>query len=117
MTVAAEACPMMPWASMTGHISVATMLCRDDMPASVHHYRCLPGRDMGELGARVGMDGWTMVAAISAPNCWMTCCLGGRMINCYLDLCLPPLASPSGDMVIDHWSQSFKLIWSNLDDW
>ena len=69
MTVAAEACPMMPWASMTGH-SVATMLCRDDMPASVHHYRCLPGRDMGELGARVGMDGWT-VAAISAPNCWI----------------------------------------------
>ena len=72
MTVAAEACPMMPWASMTGHISVASMLCWD--------YRCLPGRDMGELGARVGMDGWT-VAIISAPNCWITWRLGGQMIN------------------------------------
>ena len=52
MTVAAEACPMMPWASMTGH-SVATMLCRDDMPA---HYRCLAGRYGGAWGK--GGDGW-----------------------------------------------------------
>ena len=64
-----------------------------------------PG-DMAELGARVGMDGWT-VAAISAPNCWMSG-LGGQMINCYLGLCLPPVACSWADMVIDHWSQSLK---------
>ena len=80
------------------------------------HHPCTvacPG-DMAGLGARVGMDGWT-VAAISAPNCWIVG-LGGQMINWYLGLCLPLVAYPWGDMVNDHWSQSFKLIWSNLEN-
>ena len=50
MTVAAEACPMMPWASMTGHSVATTVLCRDD------HCRCLAGR-YGEAWGKGG-DGW-----------------------------------------------------------
>ena len=110
---------MMPWASMTGH-SVATVLCRDD------HCRCLAGRYGGAWGK--GGDGWMDGGRHFGPKLldesprgpadqFWTSRLGGELINCYLGLCLPTVACPWGDMVIDHWSQSFKLIWSNLEDW